>query len=153
MLGNSSFRHISIAIFKTSRLESTGRGLVGLLLLSLVGVPTGSWAQKYRGDTTAVEITQLPKYCYYQYVSDKYATDPVHSIQGCGAYTNHFCPGLIDLMRAQSVKLRKPQRIEKLRSAKNNFSYTLHYMPPNCWLRQDAESAMRQAEMLGTILR
>lgn len=127
-----------------------GGAILSILLLFW---PVGVSAQKYRGDTTPAEIANLPKYCYAQYVNEQYSKDPLHSIQGCGAYMNHYCPGLVDFMRAQSPALAKPQRVEKLKSAKKNFEYTLKYMPQNCWLRSDAQSSMRQAEMLGMLLR
>lgn len=126
---------------------------MAVLALAAVGLPPGAAAQKYRGNTSAAEIAQLPKYCYSQYLSDKLSKDPNYSIQGCGAFTNHFCPGLVDMMRAQKASLQRWERNERVESARKNFAYTLEHMPPNCWLKPDAEKAMEAANALAAGLR
>lgn len=103
-------------------------------------------AQSYRDrEFNALELAKLPEYCYAQYVNKKLESDARYSIQRCGPYMNHFCPGLIDLMRAQDVRKPTQLRRERVASAVKNFEYTLSYMPEGCWLREDADAAMRMA--------
>lgn len=128
-------------------------GVLALLVLAAAGLPTGVVAQKYRGNTSAAEIAKLPKYCYAQYLSEQLAKDPQHSIQGCGAFMNHFCPGLVDMMRAQKPTSQRWERAERIESARKNFAYTLEHMPPNCWLRADAEKAAQEANTLAATIR
>lgn len=124
-----------------------------MLVIAATGAPTGAAAQKYRGNTTAAEIAKLPKYCYAQYLSEQLAKDPQHSIQGCGPFMNHFCPGLVDMMRAQKPTAQRWERVERVESARKNFAYTLGNMPPNCWLREDAEKAAKEADFLAATIR
>lgn len=104
-------------------------------------------------DPTAIEQAQLPKYCYAQYVDEKLAGDPRYSIQGCGVTMNHFCPGLLHLMRAQKVSDSRGARAGELGSAIENFKYTLKAMPPGCWLRPDAEAALARAKIMERFLK
>lgn len=124
-----------------------------LAALAAVALPGLAVAQKYRGNTSATEISKLPKYCYAQYLSEELAKDPQHSIQGCGAFMNHFCPGLVDMMRAQKPTAQRWERAERVESARKNFAYTLTHMPPNCWLRPDAEKAAKEADFLAATIR
>jgi hypothetical protein len=122
-----------------------------LALVSLAGVAA---AQKYRdASTTAIELMQLPKYCHAQYIDEKLSSDPQYSIQGCGVYTNHFCPGLIRMSRGQKISLQRDLRREEIRIAKDAFNYTLIHMPEKCWLRQDAESALARAKIIEASIR
>lgn len=122
-----------------------------LALISMCGI---AFAQKYRdASTTAIELLQLPNYCHAQYIDDKLSSDPQYSIQGCGVYTNHFCPGLIRMSRAQKVSVQKDLRKEHIRIAKDAFKYTLIHMPEKCWLRQDAESALARAQAIEASIR
>ncbi len=95
-----------------------------------------------------MEMSQLPKYCYAQYLDDKLASNPTYSIQGCGPFMNHFCPGLLGLIRAQQPSHKPFQRRADLSRAMDNIEYTLKGMPAVCWLRADAEAARNRARVI-----
>lgn len=125
------------------------------LVILAAGLPLNlASAQKYRdAKFNAVELAQMPKYCYAQYVDEKLSADPQYSIQGCGAYMNHYCPGLLQMMRAQKPSSPGHERKENIRQAKGNFDYTLKFMPQGCWLRPEAEAAAARARVLDASIR
>lgn len=128
-------------------------GKLVVLLIGITGV-TNAAARAYGGlNPTAIESAQLPKYCYAQYVDTRLAADPKYSIQGCGVWMNHFCPGLLQLMRAEKVSSPRSTRADNLHGATENFEYTLKHMPAGCWLRHDAESALSRARAMRVFLK
>jgi hypothetical protein len=103
---------------------------------------------QYKGDTTALEIAQLPEMCYWQYVDGAFAGNPRYSIQGCGDYVNHYCPGLIKLMRATSPTRPLSERKENIRMAVADFEYTLGSgLPASCPHKAMFMSTLQQARM------
>lgn len=127
---------------------------VFLALLSAVLPLTHASAQKYRdAKFNALELAQMPNYCYAQYVDEKLSSNPQYSIQGCGAYMNHYCPGLLQMMRAQKSSAPSYERKENIRQAKGNFDYTLKNMPQGCWLRPEAEAAASRARVVDASIR
>lgn len=125
--------------------------VASLLALSMVDAVRAE--AKYAGKTSALEIAMLPKYCYAQYVDDRLGGDPQYSIHGCGQGMNHLCPGLVLLNRAQKVSRPKSERREDLRMAKENLSYTIARMTPECSLRSEVEAAMQKAVMQERIVK
>lgn len=103
-------------------------------------------AGKYAAGTSAIEIAQLPKYCYAQYVDENLSNDPVYSIQGCGYAMNHFCPALVSLMRARKYNIPKSERIGYANQVIYEVKYTLRDMTPTCSIRSDVLSAGEQAQ-------
>lgn len=122
-----------------------------LLCLALF-VPSGAQAQRYRDkEFNALDLANLPKYCYAQYVDERLSKDPQHSIQGCGPFVNHFCPAVVSLNRASNPTRNKAERRRLVEFAIRETGYTLQHMPNGCWLRADADAVMmraRQLEML-----
>lgn len=110
-------------------------------------------AGKYAGKTSPVEIAQLPKYCYAQYVDENLSGNPAYSIQGCGGSMNHFCPGLVKLIRARTHQLPMNERRGNANMAVDDFKYTLREMTPTCVIRADVLSALEQAKHLQGMLR
>lgn len=101
-----------------------------------------------------LEVAQLPKYCWAQYVDGAYAGHPVYSIpSSCGAYTNHFCPALVSLTRAQQMSRNESQRREDIRHAAMEIRYTLRYMQPSCPIYPEVKAAQMQAEFLEKLLK
>lgn len=128
--------------------------LLPVLVAVALSLPGMTSAQKYRDSKfNGLELAQLPKYCYWQYVDDKLISNPEYSIHGCGVYVNHYCPGLVNLMRAQNVSLHRDIRREELRMGKENFEYTLNFMPQGCWLRPQAEASLARARALQAMIR
>lgn len=117
------------------------------LIFTLAAIASPASAQKYRdSQTTAAEIAALPKYCYEQYVSSKLKGDPMYSIQGCGVYMNHLCPGLIKMMRVKREATHISIRKELVGQAIVDFNYTLNFMPPSCQMRGEVERLLEEAE-------
>lgn len=110
-------------------------GLAGLLLCSTVH------AAKYQAPPSI--IPTLPKYCWAQYV-DGLENNPAYQINGCGAYSNHFCPGLVQIAQARTARERW-KRKELLEQAKINMEYTLNWTNdiPTCFLRPQAQGQLR----------
>lgn len=108
---------------------------------------------KYAGDTSAIERARLPKYCYAQYVDDALSGKPGYSIEGCGVWMNHYCPGLIHLMRAKNSKFKKNERIQYAVRAVEDIKYTLNGMTSDCSIRGDVESAMANAQATERVLK
>lgn len=94
---------------------------------------------------SVVEATQLPRFCWSQYLDVK---GPEFEIQGCGPAMNHYCWGLVELMRANKTFGNQGLRISYLQRAKGNTLYTIAGMEkyPTCWLRPHVENTRQQVE-------
>jgi len=66
---------------------------------------------------------------------------------------NHFCPGLIGLIRAKNAANPRSVRMRELNGATTAFQYTLYHMEKGCPLRGDAEAALAQARALAALLK
>lgn len=134
--------------------RQAARVVLAVLGLSLVVFGPAAHAQKYRGNTSAAEIAQLPKYCYAQYVSEKLSKDPIYSLSpACGAFMNHLCPGLVALIRAKKPTAQGWQRGEAIAAARRDFAYTLDHMPPSCSMRAEVEAYAQEADKLAATIR
>ena len=123
-------------------------------LLLGVAFLTNVAAQGYAAGTTAVERAQLPTYCYPQYVDSKLAQQPGYSIpRSCGVAMNHFCPGLIYLIRARKASDPPNIRRDNANRAITDINYTLRGMPKECPLRADAEAALARAKSIANTAR
>jgi hypothetical protein len=108
------------------------------------------YGQKYKAPPEI--IATLPKFCWAQYL-ENVPDEPEFHIQGCGAYANHFCPGLVQM--AQAERETHPSILRQLLSeAKGNMEYTLNNTIdiPDCFLRPRAQINLQrikfQIEML-----
>ena len=111
--------------------------LVAMLLLS----PDASTARddggpKYKAPPEIV--ASLPKICWWLYM-DQVPNTSEFNILDCGAYSNHYCPGLVQMKQAE-VEKTSGGRWERLRRAKEDMEYTLHFTEnyPECSVRQPA---------------
>ncbi|MCQ9372916.1 hypothetical protein NMQ14_01480 [Methyloversatilis sp. XJ19-13] len=109
---------------------------------------SSAWAGKYKAP--AVIIATLPQYCLAQYI-DGLENDSRFQIIGCGAYSNHYCPGLVEIAQARKTHVIS-KKSELLNSARKNMEYTLRGTrdQPNCFLRQEAESNLN---LINTMLK
>ena len=106
------------------------------------------------GGATALEQAQLPPYCYYLHVDTKYAARPEYNIpSNCGQYMNHYCEGLIHLIRAQKAATPKNLRQREAGAAVSLIAKTLNAMTPGCPLRAEAEAALGRAKAIQAALR
>lgn len=96
-----------------------------------------------------LEIAQLPKYCWAQYVDGAYFGHPIYSIPAiCGPYTNHYCPALVSLTRSTQLSRSKSQRNEDIWHAAKEVRYTLNYIKPDCPIYPDVKAAQMRAEAM-----
>lgn len=98
----------------------------------------------YKPSMTEAALT--PKFCWKQFMGPKFS-GPGYYIppETCGVYTNHYCPGLIDLNRANRAIGDEGRRRAELLSARENTLYTLRGTKdyPHCPIRAHAEATLR----------
>ncbi len=125
---------------------------LGIALLTAAAIlPASALAQRQlppgEGHRASVaEATQLPKFCWGQYMDVK---GPEFGISGCGVGMNHYCWGLVELLRANRSFGDTRLRVGYLRAARGNTLYTINWMnksAPDCWLRPHVENTHRQIE-------
>jgi hypothetical protein len=97
---------------------------------------------------TAVEIMQLPEFCWGQFAQVK---GPEYEIPKklCGSAMNHYCPGLVEHLRAKRSHGDPGARLGHLERAKKRTLTTLRGMEkyPNCPIRSHAENTLKIVEM------
>jgi len=101
-------------------------------------------------------VARLPKYCYAQYVDTRQWNNPQYSIvSACGGWSNHFCPGLLNIMRAEyRIDPKRFNRREEVRWAKENIDYTLaHLKTESCPYTPDIMAAKQKVQILEKIVR
>ena len=124
--------------------------LCGLVVFANAGAQDGG---RY-GGASALEQAQLPPYCYYLHVDKKYAGHPVYDIpRNCGVFMNHYCEGLIHLIRAQKAATPANVRKGDAGAAVSLIGKTLKSMTKECPLRADAEAALARAKIVQAGLR
>jgi len=101
---------------------------------------------------TQIEIAQLPQFCWGRYgVPD--AVGPEFNIPpGCGYAMNHYCDGLVLLIRAQHAA-NKSGRLSLLGQADQNIRYTEGSIEghPQCPIREHVEQSRARVEDLFAI--
>jgi hypothetical protein len=122
-----------------------------LALLAAISLCAGAAAQdggRY-GGATPIERAQLPMYCYALHVDSKLAGHPQYDIpSSCGVYMNHYCEGLIFLLRAQKTTAPARERKNNAGAAASLIQKTIKAMTPQCPLRADAEGALLRARTI-----
>jgi len=99
----------------------------------------------------ASEIALLPKFCYQQYVDGvsgpEYSFPPADS---CGYAMNHYCGGLISLIRAKRVVGNPRERQTKLAVARADVVYTVKGMEqyPACPIRDHVNATLTEIDFL-----
>jgi hypothetical protein len=115
------------------------------MLFSLVAIVGIAHAAKYTAP--AVEVAQLPKFCWAQY---RDVQGPEYEIprSSCGVYMNHYCPALLEVIRANKSFNKPGVRKQHLTVARRETLYTLNGMKdfPACPIRAHAESTLKQVE-------
>jgi len=89
-------------------------------------------------------VAALPKICWWLYM-DKVPNTPEYNIKDCGAYSNHYCPGIVHMKHAEREKTTGA-RLERLRRAKEDMEYTLHFTEniPECSVRLPAKANLER---------
>jgi hypothetical protein len=91
-------------------------------------------------------IATLPKICWWLYM-DNVPNTPEFNILDCGAFSNHYCPGLVNMKEAEKAKDIN-RAWDKLSEAKSNMQYTLEFTQniPECSVRLSAQMNLKRIE-------
>jgi hypothetical protein len=97
---------------------------------------------------TAVEIAQLPLFCWKQFEVPNIQGDEFR-IRDCGDYINHYCPGLIYLIRGKS-SAAKGKGFGEIQHADIEVAYTEHGIAnyPQCSIREHVEATRAEINHL-----
>ncbi len=100
---------------------------------------------------TPVEIAQLPQFCWGRYKVPN-AVGPEFNMPGqreCGVGTNHYCDGLVLLLRAKG-HVNKQGRRDLLGAADTNVRYTEHSIAgyTNCSIRDHVAATRAELDNL-----
>jgi hypothetical protein len=121
--------------------------LVVAALIALVPVASGQTSMH----VTPVEIAQLPRFCWGQLeVPD--AKGGEFAIVDCGPAANHFCSGLIYMIRAKG-HVNKSTRFDLLGHADVDVRYTEKAIVdyPKCSIRENVIATRAELNNLLTI--
>jgi hypothetical protein len=99
---------------------------------------------------TAMEIAQMPRFCWEGLVPN--AKGGEFTIVGCGPSANHFCSGLLYMIRAKG-NVKKQTRLGLLGLADADIRYTEGGIAayPKCSIREDVANARAEVNNLLTI--
>ena len=123
--------------------------LTASLLVSFVFVPLAALAG-YREDmhVTAIEIAQLPPFCWMQFEVPNVKGEEFR-IRDCGVAANHYCPGLLYLIRAKG-HVSKGERWAHLSHADTDIRYTERAIAdsPRCSIRDHVAASRTEVNNL-----
>ena len=125
----------------------------GLVLL-LSAVPAlAPAASQDPFEPTAIEVIQLPKFCYLQFNRQAKVTPEYGIPGGCGPGMNHYCYGLNKMNRAR-LAMKATEKRSLYGLALTDVIYTENWMKgyPSCPLRGHVEASKKALEsMLGAM--
>ena len=107
------------------------------------------WARSAQAEdpwhATKSEAAQLPLFCWGQMMSDEFR-GPEYEILDCGVSMNHYCLGLLKIVRANKMFGNMAAARTLLVAAKDDTESTLKDMQPypNCSIREHAEKTLVQ---------
>lgn len=130
-----------------------------LAVVLLIGMPLVSSAQVnnvHDRNPSALELPQLPQYCLWQFNRNRPEyQDPKFRLgevfPNCGDGMNHFCPGLLWVVRANAPGASSQHRKYWLQQARQEFEYTARWMQPfpNCGLRPHLDFQFKRLQLMG----
>lgn len=117
--------------------------VVALTLVSGLGV---AHAAKYKASAT--EVAQLPRFCWAQYMDNVKGPGYEIPVKSCGYITNHYCPALVELIRANKSFADRGVRKQHLMVVRKETLYTLNGIKdfPACPIRAHVESTLKQVD-------
>ena len=132
---------------RTTPLDS--RLLAMVLVIAFAVFPPAALGG-YRDDmhVTSIEMAMLPQFCWRQFeVPDTQAEE--FRIHDCGPAANHYCPGLIYLIRGRR-ETRKNSALSFLHHADIDVRYTESAIAdsPNCSIREHVDKTRAQINHL-----
>ena len=115
-------------------------------VLLLATMPS-AWSQTSQ-HPTAIEIAELPRFCWGQLDVPNINGDEFHII-GCGPAANHYCSALIYMLRAKG-HVSKNTRMGLLGMADADIRYTEKAIAPypTCNIRDHVVSSRAELENL-----
>jgi hypothetical protein len=121
-----------------------------LVVTSLVALMPAASAQSSM-NVTPVEIAQLPRFCWAQ-LEVPNATGDDFRIQDCGPAANHYCSGLIYMIRARG-HVNKQTRLDLLGHADVDVRYTEKAIAdyPKCSIRESVAGTRVELDNLMTM--
>ena len=127
------------------------RTIALVIPLALAFFSLGALAKDLEGwHPSAVEAARLPTFCWRQFFGDKYRGPQFEFPRKlCGAGTNHYCPALVLLNRANQLSYSSARRRFFLLAAKKKTLYTLRWIKkyPRCPLHGEAEKTLQVIEI------
>jgi hypothetical protein len=137
----------NLNIVLTSLLDR--RLLAAVLPIAFALVPSAALGG-YREDlhVTSIEMARLPQFCWMQFeVPDAKGDD--FRIQDCGVAANHYCPGLLYLMRAKGPAA-KGRPLPLLQHADIDVAYTERAIAdsPKCSIREHVDATRAEINHL-----
>ncbi len=132
---------------RTTALDS--RLLAMVLVIAFAVFPPAALGG-YRDDmhVTSIEMALLPQFCWRQFeVPDTQGEE--FRIRDCGVAANHYCPGLIYLIRGRR-ETRKNSALPLLQHADIDVRYTEKAIAdsPNCSIREHVDKTRVQINHL-----
>jgi len=124
------------------------RILAVVVLVAFLPVVHDAWGQTASMNATAVEIVQLPRFCWAQFQVPNADGDEFRMLE-CGPATNHYCGGLIELIRAKH-STSKSSRLDLIQRADANVSYTERGINnyPRCSIREHVAATRAEVNNL-----
>lgn len=122
---------------------TTSKRIVPVLLLACVFTGTAAFAADFGGWHPSVsEAAVLPRFCWKQFFGKKFSGPQFEIPRAtCGVGTNHYCPALVVLNRANGTFGNPVLRRKYLLAARKKVQYTLRWTErfPACPIRGRAE--------------
>jgi hypothetical protein len=121
--------------------------LAVLFLTGVVGAPFALAEDTWHASKS--EAAQLPLFCWGQLMSDEFR-GPEYEILDCGPFMNHYCLGLLKIVRANKTIGDIALKKQMLRGARVDTETTLRDMKPypTCSIREHAEKTLQQIDSL-----
>lgn len=115
-------------------------------------LPFGALGQMKDLNPKAVEIAQLPTFCWTQMGVPNVSGPEFNFPRACGPGMNHYCPALVHLIRAKKT-FKKGDKARKLLDADIMVRYTENAIQkyPDCPVRQHVEATRAEIRSLMTM--
>ena len=112
--------------------------ILAVSFLLLAATAHTAWSQQpgdRAGQATAVEVMQLPQFCWWEFDARYARTRQL--IQNCGVGMNHYCVAEVSLIRSKGRSKAEYLRKGALQHALRETEYTLQWMEqsPACSIR------------------
>ncbi len=132
------------------RMTALDSRLLAMVLVIAFAVFPPAALGGYRDDmhVTSIEMAMLPQFCWRQFeVPDTQGEE--FRIRDCGVAANHYCPGLIYLIRGRR-ETRKNSALPFLQHADIDVRYTESAIAdsPNCSIREHVDKTRVQINHL-----